>query len=492
MSDIKIPGLDLSSADSVKKGLHDIVESQRALAARGDAMTSNLEKKVEDMKVLRQRLGELENSKTTSAPHMEGEASLQKYVRRDGSLRMKGESTTDRAWTEGLLSDAPVCEWQADLQRAVEQYSIVNTVSKGGAPKSLQAVQDIVSRAPKTVDKIFADYTAIGGEFVPDVMLPELERTLVMERRVAGLFQDMNMNNKTEILPFLTSGLRPHKRGAVTGDSPTAYALSSLATAQRTITAAGLTVNTQVDSDANEDSIINALPLIQAELIASLIDGEEDCIINGSADGAGVDTLSSWNVRSRWGSADASTGDHRLSWVGLRERAIDVSNSTDQSASQTVAGFMTARAKLASPHGVAGDLVCVVSPEYYMTKMLLFGEGSASTAGVIDVSRYGPAATILTGELGQLMGVPIVISEFMSADLAADGGYDGVTTDYTGMLLFNKSRFKMGRLRGATTEIDKDIVSGYHRLVCTSRQVFFTTDAAATKNVHYSFKLDKA
>jgi hypothetical protein len=285
--------------------------------------------------------------------------------------------------------------------------------------------------------------------------------------------------------------LRPHKRGAVSGDSPSAFTLSSLGTAQRTITAEGLTVYTQVDADSSEDAIINALPLIQMELVNAIIDGEEDAIINGG-DGAGVDTFGTWDIRNRWGSADATTADHRLLWTGLRERAYDVANTTEQSTAQTVAGFMTARSKLASPHGSTGDLVCVVSPEYYLTKMLMFGDSSANNAGVVDVSRYGANATILTGELGQLMGVPLVVSEFMSADLAADGGYDGLDTDYTGMLMFNKSRFKIGRLRGATTEIDKVIRSGYHELVCTSRQVFFTIDAATTKNVHYSFKLDKA
>ena len=490
MSDIEVKGLDLSTPDSIKKGLNDIVESQKRLAESGRSMTENLDQKAEDLKQISRRMTEIEQrAKAGARAPQDGEGALDKYVKRDGTMRLRGETTPDTPYQAGLLDDAPVCDWQADLQRSVQQYSIVSTLSKGGAPKSLQQCRDLMSRAPDTVKRIFADGSNIGAEWIPDVTLPLLERDLVMERRVAGLFQEMSMSNKTEILPFLTSGLRPYKKIGASADDPAQYSSSSLNTTNRTITATGMAVRAQVDEDAAEDSILDALPLIQQELVTAIIDGEEDCIINGDEDSGHDPALASWDIRSRWGSTGlGGAGDHRKCWDGLRARAFDVSNANDQNGVQTVAGFMAARSNLASPHGIGGDLVAIVSPEYYLVKMLMFGDAVAASAGVVTVDRYGPAATILTGELGQLMGVPIVLSEFLSADMPTSGKYTtaGATTSF---LMVNRQRFKIGRLRGTSVEIDKDITRGVHELVATVRETFFTIDAAAKKNVHLSFNM---
>ena len=489
MSDIEVKGLDLSTPDSIKKGLNDIVESQKRLAENGQSLHQNLEQKADDLKAISRRLTEIENRAGASRAPQAGEGALDKYVRRDGTMRMRGETTATRPYQNGLLDDAPVCDWQADLQRAVQQYGIVRTLSKASAPKSLQHCRDLMERAPDTVKRIFADGSAIGAEWIPDVTLPVLEREIALERRVAGLFQEMSMSNKTEVLPFLTAGLRPYKKIAASADDPAQYSSSSLSTEARTITATGMAVRAQVDEDAAEDSIINALPLIQQELISAIIDGEEDCILNGDVDSGHDTALASWDIRSRWGSTGlGGSGDHRKCWDGLRARAFDVSNATDQSSAKTVAGFMAARANLAAPHGVAGDMVCITSPEFYLTEMLLYGNGVANAAGVVDFSRMGPANTMVTGELGQLMGVPIVLSEFLSNDLPTSGKYttSGATTSF---LVLNRARFKIGRLRGASVEIDKDITRGVHELVATVRETFFTIDATSKKNVHLSYNL---
>ena len=119
--------------------------------------------------------------------------------------------------------------------------------------------------------------------------------------------------------------------------------------------------------------------------------------------------------------------------------------------------------------------------------MLGFGTESGAAAGVVGVNQYGPSATILSGELGQLMGVPIVISEMMGADLDADGLY-GSGGSKTGMLMLNRARFKIGRLRNSYA-VAADITRGLHNLVLTDRHVFFSVDSSTKKNVHFSFNL---
>ena len=195
-----------------------------------------------------------------------------------------------------------------------------------------------------------------------------------MERRVASLFQTIPMQNKNEILPFLSAGFRPYIKAAAAADDPAQYTSSSMTTTNRNITATGYAVRAQVDEDAAEDSIINALPLIRSELVSALVDGEEDAIINGMTGTHGDTALASWNARARWGATGLGTSaDHRRAWMGLRHRGLSSSyanNSTDRSATFTVDHLIEDLASLASPHGVAGDCVILCSPEVYLKDLL--------------------------------------------------------------------------------------------------------------------------
>tara|TARA_R110002020_G_scaffold102600_10_gene240797 strand:- start:4063 stop:5400 length:1338 start_codon:yes stop_codon:yes gene_type:complete len=443
----------------------------------------NAEKKTADLVAIQKRISEMENragGSTTSS-----NATLKKYCRADGSVRMKGEATRDQAFMPGLLNDAPVCDWQADLQEAVSDYTLVKSLSGNSrAPKCLARVQEIARKAPVEVQRIFADSAGVGAEWIPDEMLPALERNLTAQRRVAAAFDTMTLPNKTTLLPYLSSGFRPYIKAAATSDDPAQYTSSSMVTEQRTITATGFAVRAQVSDDAEEDSIIAVLPTVRAELVQALVDGEEDSIINGDTgthqdDASGA--LASWNIRSRWGASGlGGSADHRRAWIGLRARAADVSNTLDRSTFDADT-LMADRATLDSPHGVDGSLILITSPEAYFKHLL--------TMSQVQTMEKFPQPTIVSGQLGQVYGMPIIISEFMGADLNSSAGLFTGSGATSGMLLVNRDRFKIGQLRGSQIEVDKDITRGTHQMVATVRETFFTVDDATKKNLRYMFNL---
>ena len=243
--------LDLSTPDKARKALSDIVSEQKRLKSLNRDLRENVDKKAADMAEIQKRMTELENrgGRTTSGSNVE----MQKYVRQDGSVRLKGENTRETAYLPGLMDDAPVCDWQQDLQKAVSDYTMVKTLSgTGQAPKSLARVQAIARNAPVEVQRIFADVSGSGQGWIPDEMLPTLERNLVAQRRVAAAFDTMDLPNKTTLLPFLSTGFRPYIKAAATADDPAQYTSSSMVTAQRTITATGFAVRAQVADDAEE------------------------------------------------------------------------------------------------------------------------------------------------------------------------------------------------------------------------------------------------
>ena len=474
--------LDLSTPQKAKKAMHDLRAEQLRLKKANRNLMENADKKTADLVAIQKRVSEMENragGSTTSS-----NATLTKYVRPDGSVRMKGEQTSEQAFMPGLLQDAPVCDWQADLQSAVSDYTLVKNLSGGGrAPKCLARVREIARKAPVEVQRIFADSSGVGAEWIPDELLPALERNLTAQRRVAAAFDTMALPNKTTLLPYLTTGFRPYIKSAATTDDPAQYTSSSMVTEQRTITATGFAVRAQVADDAEEDSIIAVLPTVRSELISALVDGEEDAIINGDTgthqdDASGA--LASWNIRGRWGASGlGGSADHRRAWIGLRARAYDVSNTENRS-SFNADTLLEDRSDLDSPHGIEGSLILITSPEAYFKHLLAIDQ-----VQTLDVH---PKPTIVSGQLGEIYGMPIIISEFLGGDLNASGLFTGSGAT-SGALLVNRDRFKLGQLRGAQIEVDKDITRGTHQMVATVRESFFTVDDGSKKNLKYLYNL---
>ena len=111
-------------------------------------------------------------------------------------------------------------------------------------------------------------------------------------------------------------------------------------------------------------------------------------------------------------------------------------------------------------------------------------------ANLLTVDKYGPNATILTGELGRVGGIPIVVSEYVQSDLNATGVYDGVTTTKTIAITVDPSAFLIGNRRSMTVQLltelyaeyDQDAIAVTHRKAFAPRYV--STDTVLA--LHYN------
>lgn len=437
---------------------------------------------VEDLKASVRALSEQSAAGNRESSY-EGEGALRKFVvdETKGMRGLKLLQKDDDTVEGGLLDSEPSCAWQRDLQEIVHERAIVKAIA-GDAPKTSARLQRHLSMAPAAVKRIFADTSGYGAEMIPDVLSPRLFEALRGRRRLASLIQTMPMPKELR-LPYKAGGLTPYRKGTVTANDPGQYRSSDVDTEQRSLTATGLAVRAQVDEDAAEDSIVAAMPIFDFELVAAIIDGEEDAIVNGDTSSTHQDTIADWNPSSRWDSAAlGASDDHRRVWIGFRARGFDVSNTHDHGSTQTFAGFQTLVSKLAAPHGMEGELLALTSYEYAMVKMALFDQ-------VVTVEKYGPQATILTGEVMKIGRVPVITSEFMTSDLAATGLFTDGSAGKSSMVIFNRSRFWMGERRGITVESAKDITRGVFNLVATKRGLFFQVDSSTHKNVALAYNL---
>ena len=85
------------------------------------------------------------------------------------------------------------------------------------------------------------------------------------------------------------------------------------------------------------------------------------------------------------------------------------------------------------------ELVWLVSSKVYQQMVAL--------AEVTTVEKFGPNATILSGALAALDGIPIVISEYIRDDVDATGVNSGGPNTFSTVLLANHRRFYLGQRR---------------------------------------------
>ena len=108
---------------------------------------------------------------------------------------------------------------------------------------------------------------------------------------------------------------------------------------------------------------------------------------------------------------------------------------------------------------------------------------------VATMEKYGPSASVVSGEVARLGGMRVVVPHMLTEDLNASGIYDGTTTTKGQVLICNTDRFQIGVRRGLETEMDKDITRGVHHIVASVREIFWTLDGSSTSNVVQGYNI---
>lgn len=498
---------ELKTPEQAYKAIHDL----RERAGQNDVTMDELEKRIDDIEPSIRVLYE----RNQSEPSMDSSDRelVARYKARDdqgGKPLLRGFHDDD-VWVPGLLDDLPCNRVQADLQRVIDDRCIVVSILHGLArhkgrpgpmdctPKLDRRVKRLASALPtqlrEAFERAWADSSGYGAEFIPNDMLPTVERDIKLEweHRVPGLFAEVPAATPIQ-WGMLTNGWQVYLQGDVTGDDPAQIRSSSGSSSNVTVDFKTFAARAQVAEGAVEDSILPVMDaIIRPGLILAVTAGEEDAVINGdSAATHGDSGLTTWNPDSFWPAAPGGLSiDHRRGWTGLRHRAIDLSNSVDRS-TFSIHTWIKDIANLDGPMARPEDTVGIFSKLGLAVNV--FGDTtSILTAGVRTIDQYaGSGVPLVPGEIARVAGIPILVSQFMTADLNAEGIYDGTTTTYTGALAVRRNRFKRIVRRGLRLEVDKDITRGIYNLVVTTRRNFVAVGPSTEKNVRYGIKMAKS
>lgn len=477
----------MSDITRAKEIIDGLVRTQKS---SGDRL-QNIEKQIDDLKTA-QRI--IDESIQAPAPAYADESELRSFVREDGSVQWSTEvkhytnARGHRVSVEesGLLDSEFACsDWHSELKSIASDRHLARLLmSDPYTPKLDARLYRHLKQAPRAlqpaITKAFNDQSGTGAEFIPDQFISDLYQTFQLPKRLRGLLTRVQADRNTLLIPRLNRGGRPYIKGEITVDSPLAqYTTSTPATGQSTINIKGLASSYVLDDAAVEDAALAVLPIFSQQIAQDLEDAFEDCMINGDTAATHQDAISSWNIRSRWGASGlGGSSDHRRTFNGMRAAAFDQSNTAAKAGASLASSDILAGMASLGELG-ASNLVMVVSPEFMIESLMGLQE-------VITIDKFGPAASVLSGQIGSIFNVPIIMSRFLSNDLAATGLYTG-SGSTTGFLLFNAASYYLYERRGIVVEQDKDISAGAIRLVATYRGVMGSPDQSATKNTFFGF-----
>lgn len=298
-----------------------------------------------------------------------------------------------------------------------------------------------------------------GAELLPRPLSSSYVDEVYDQLAVAGLFPRITMTTRTQKIPAIRGGAnvyRTTESAAVARLFQTVVADSNIPTGEITFEAESFAALTLASWEFEEDNILNWGDIQLEKLRRATGESIENAIINGSTllndlDNAGADG-SRWWANTTASGIQLATGalDPRNAVDGLRKRARAKSYTLDggNNAANILKGIKNLHARGQSNFGGQRNRWVCAMP-FVMEAIATFSDPNFMT-----LDKFGPNATVLTGQIGAAYGIPLVVSDQIPTFLNASGVYDGVTTNRTEAILFHRDAFAIG------TRIDPEVYRG--------------------------------
>lgn len=290
-----------------------------------------------------------------------------------------------------------------------------------------------------------------GGDFLPTPLSQEFIGYVRDNNFLRQVFDEQKMSTKTKDIAKILSGTKVYFQSTEGGTAQK----SGMKTGTIRLTAKKFMAEVDLSTEVIEDAQEDMEGLIKNDFAESVATAEEESMLQGDPSHATTATESAAND-TNWFSKD-----HRLIFYGLISMSGDISgNFVDdtRAANRVDAGsaeMVTAIARRAKYNlGKFGrkfnDLILILNP--WSSNQLL------DDPKLVTLEKYGPNATIFTGEFGKLYGKMTVIESAAMTD-----GYGVIT---------HRRNPVIGDRRMVTIERDKNISEDTVLFVVTSRLDF--------------------
>ena len=294
---------------------------------------------------------------------------------------------------------------------------------------------DFISKA------LTATGSTTGDEYVPTGMAAQLWNDMFLTAKIVPTIGTVPMPTDPFDMPL--------GWGAVTwrkGTQNTATTATDPATAKSTFTSTEQVAEVNWSYDLDEDAIIAVLPTLRTELSRSASDAMDAFVLNADSTDAGTGNINLDDANPPDDSYYLSAGQD-----GIRHLYIvdNTGQSTDVSAALTDVHMRAGIGRLGKYAADVSRLCMVTDAKTYVNNML-------GLTNVATMDKYGPNATILTGELSKYSGIPIIVSGVM-AEAEDDGKVSttAVNNDEGQIAIFHRDMWRVGFRRQLLIEVDK-------------------------------------
>ena len=443
--------------DSIEKLIQGISELQDTVKEHADdRATIDIEKLGEDLLAMKSSIDEMQAAEEQRAADLRVRKGDQIGPETDPMAIIAAISAGDLELAK-FLRDRPTFEGRSKQGKFAGQKISDLQFTHNLLEACARIDPKGVTRGPSGELTKLLDATTAGSgdEFVPTGMSAELWADAFLQSKVIGALGVVPM--PTDPFDF------PAGWGAITwrkGGVGEATAAQDPATAKSTFTATEQIAEVNWAYDLDEDGIIATLPTLRADLARSGSENMDAFAINADATASANGNI---NLDDDTPATDAyylTDGQDGIRHYYLVDRT---SQSADVSTTLTDALWLAGRAKAGKYAVNPNEMFAVTNVKTYLLSLMGLDD-------IRTIDKYGPAATILTGEFAKYDGIPVIVSE--SIALAEDDGKvckTAASNDEGQIAFVNRNMWKVGFRRQLLIEIERDIRKRIYVMVVSFR-----------------------
>lgn len=398
---------------------------------------------------------------------------LQGQKRVDGAGVYAGPSEELRKTFEAVSKSqrVPSLLARADDERHIEEMRRSGQLDRRGYLSAMSAIENVYA----AMDTAESGY---GNEIIGNQYVGELWAGARRASRVFGLIEQFDMTDATAYLPVEAALPEMLFVAESTGSSATNYATTKTGSNRVQVDAKKFVIHQMWSGEMEEDSIIPYIPFLRRQQAVSLGHYSDSLVLNG-------DTTNAATGNINLDDADPADTKHYLAFDGIRHAGL-VDNTNNRAAiagAITLNAFKAQRGRLLDTtylhdwgHPIdPNDLVHVADPET--------ADAISFLDEVLTVDKYGPQATVLTGEQGRVLGNPLIAS-IAASKTEADGKVSTTAANNTKgqVTTFNRRGYVVGVRRRLKVETERIPATDQTRIVLSTRLGFgrFSPTGAAS------------
>ncbi|HUT74992.1 MAG TPA: phage major capsid protein [Armatimonadota bacterium] len=289
-----------------------------------------------------------------------------------------------------------------------------------------------------------------GEEWVPTELAQDIVDKVRLASKVRAMFPTIDMPSDTYRIPKITADPTVY---FVSQENTAVQAASNPATAYMELDAKKIMCEVDFSGELTEDSVAPLVPTLKQNIASALAEAEEDVIVNG-------DTTATQNLNIN---RSANSYDVTRALVGLRRTVYDGDAAYQVDASGgLLAGMRSLRAAIGEYGVDPTKLVWLMSPTHYLSVL--------TDSSFLTMDKLGEKATVLTGQLGAIDGIPVIMSSKLR-DCDGDGIVQtdpDLNTKRQSVLAYRPGVY-VGYRRRLKIEMDRDVQKDMNLLVCSIR-----------------------